>query len=311
MAYTYAAYVGSGRITAVLNEALHENLYDAVGLRSAMTFYPYNAGASTTMNITTGTRGYAMAAATSETDGSNITATDPTTGQFQLTIARYGLMMNPTDLFHITGKGSPLDLDYTISLLTESLDLTLTDLLVGLFSSVAGNVGTTGVNMSTDDLYDAIFYLTLNNNTASQLMGVLHGQQCNDLMSSIRGETGPMQFRTDAQRAVGLEGVRRGDGFRFSFAGVDIHQCNSVATANSGEDRQGSIFAPGAFAYTLGNVSDMDPMVNPDDIVVGTSEMFVERNRDATHGDTEFIVNSYPGVAEAEDLRAVKVTTDA
>ncbi len=310
MAVSYSSYVGSGRISAVLSAALHANLYDAVGLRSAMTYYEYTGGGSDTMNVTTVTGGYAMSAASSETS-SGYSTVDPTASQFQLAIAQYGLMMTPTDLFRITQPGSPLDVDLLLRLLTESLDLTMTDLLVGLISSVSGNVGTSGANMTTDDLYDAIFYLTLNNNTAAQLMGVLHAQQCNDLMQSIRSEAGPMQFRDDAQRAVALQGVRAGDGLRYTFAGVAVHQCNSVLTATAGADRQGVIFAPGAFAYTLGDVSEMDPMINPADIIVGSREMFVERVRDGVNSTTQFIAKSYPGVAEQEDLRAVKVTTDA
>lgn len=306
---TYSSYTGAGRISAILTRLLHENLYDGVGLRGAMTFYPFPQSGSATMNITTVTRGNAMSAASNETS-SGLTNAALTASQKQLTVARYGLIFQASDLFQLTGPNEALNVDYLYGVLTESLDLTLTDLLAALFPNVAGNVGTTTVNMSTSDLYDAIFYLTLNNNTATNLMGVLHAVQCNDLMQSIRSETGPAQYRMDAQSAVGLQGVRRGDGFRFSFAGVDIHQCNSVGTANGGDDRQGCIFAPGAFGYTLAPVALMD-QVNPADLVVDAREVVVERNRDAVNGLTQFIANSYPGTVEMEDLRAVKVTTDA
>jgi hypothetical protein len=307
---TYADYVNKGRIAAVLSAALHENLYDGSSLRAMMTFHPYSAGGSTTMNVTTTTRGYAMAAASSETSG-GFSVLDPTASQFQLTIARYGLFMRPTDLFRITQPGSPFDVDYAVGMLSESLNLTLTDLLCGLFANVSGGVGTTTVNASTDDVYDAIYTLMLANAGASDIMAVLHGQQCNDVMQAIRGEGGAVQLRQDTQAAVVASGIRSGDGYRFSFAGVDFHQCDSVPTANGGADRQGAVFVPGAFGYTLGNVSQMDPNIDPADIILGTSEMFIERSRDAQNAQSDLIANSYPGVVEQEDARAVKFTTDA
>lgn len=310
MAITNADYIGGGRIAAVLSRALHENLYDPVSLRAAMTLQPYMGGGSATQNITTVTRGYPMAAASSETTG-GFSATDPTTSQYQLTIARYGLVFNATDLFHITGQGAALDLDYLLGMLSEALDLTLTDLLVALFANISTSVGTSGVNASVDDVYDAIFALALANNLAGPYMAVLHGQQCNDVMNSIRGENGPIQYRDETQRAVTMGGIRRGDGYRFTHAGVDFHQCGSVGTTNGGADRDGCIFTPGAFAYTLGNTGEMEPQIPSEHLLVQTPELFIERDRDSANGDTLYYAISYPGVAEAEDARAVRFVTDA
>lgn len=307
---TFNDYIGKGRIAAIISASLHNNLYDAVGLRGAMTFYDYTGAGSKTQNITTVTRGNPMVAASSETSGGASNAV-LTASQVQLAVARYLLKFQVGDLFHLTGRGQPMNIDVVLSILSEALELTLTDLLTALFPSVVGNVGTSGVNMSSSDLYDAIFYLALNNNRARQLYGILHGQQCNDLMQSLRSEVGPAQMREDAQRAVGLQGIREGDGLRFSFAGVDVHQCNSVTLDGGSANRVGCIFAPGAFGYTLAPVTDMDPLFDPDDILVGTPEFFVERSRNADDALSSLIANAYPGVVEVEDLRAVRVTTDA
>ena len=67
----------------------------------------------------------------------------------------------------------------------------------------------------------------------------------------------------------------------------------------------------GAFAYQLGNLRAINPMVNPADILIGTEEMFVERVRDGANALTSLLANSYPGTAEQEDLRGVRVTTSA
>lgn len=301
---TYAAILSSGgRVAKVLSAMLHTNLYDPTGLRSLMDFVPWAPLGSDTTNVTKLTRGSAMAAASSETSG-GFSNTVLSTGNFDLVVARYGLVMKPSDLFRVTGGA--VDLNTVISVLTESLDLTLTDLVTAAFANLAGNVGTSGADMTVDDFYDAMYYLNLKNNPG-QLSAVLHNQQVNDLRESIRGEGGAVQFRTDTQGML----AANGPGFVGQFANVAIYQSDSVATANAGADRCGAMFSRGAYAYTLANVASMDPMVNPADIIVATPEMFVERVRDGANGLTSFIANAYPAVAEAEDLRGVRITTDA
>lgn len=301
---TYAAILAAGgRVAKVLSALLHQNLYDPTGLRALMDFIPYAPMGSDTLNITKVTRGSVMAAASSETSG-GFANTLPATGSFDLVVARYGLVIKPSDLFKITGGA--YDLNYTLGILLESLDLTLTDLCTGLFANIAGNVGTSGADLTVSDFFDAIYYLNLKNN-GRDISAVLHNQQVNDLVESIRGEGGPMQWRTDAQGLLTVPGV----GFVGQFAGVAVVQSDSCPTANAGADRLGCMFSRGAFAYTLGNVSNMDPMINPADILVATPEMFVERVRDGANGLTSMIANAYPGVAEAEDLRGVRITTDA
>lgn len=301
---SYATLLSNGgRVARILSQLLHVNLYDPTGLRSLMHFVPMAGQGSATTNVTKVTRGSVMAAASSETSG-GASNTALTTGNYDITVARYLLKMQATDLFRITGGA--IDVDYVIGILTESLDLTLTDLLCGLFANVSGNVGTSGSDLTSDNIFDAIYTLNLAKNPAG-LAAVLHQQQINDLIESLRGETGAMQFRTDVSAMLAPPGV----GWRGRLLEVDFYQADSVATANAGADRQGAMFAAGAFCYQLAPVSSMDPMIDPSDVLVGTEEMWVERSRDADNGMTSLIVNSYPGVAEAEDARAVKITTDA
>lgn len=301
---SYAALLSAGgRVARVLSDAIHENLYDPVGLRSLMTMVPFGAGGSATTNITKVTRGLAAAAASTEVSG-GFSNTLPTTGNYDVTVARYGAVIQPSDLFKITGGA--LDVPYILGMLMQALDLTLTDLLCALFANVAGNVGTSGADMTVDDFFDAIYYLNLQNNGA-ELAAVLHNQQVNDLIESVRGETGALAFRADAQGLLQVPGV----GFRGQLAGVAIYQSDSCALANTNADRRGCMFAPGAFSYQLAPVGAMDPMIDPADLVFQTDEMFIERSRDSANALTSFLLNFYPGTAEAEDLRAVRITTDA
>ncbi len=302
---SYAAFLSTGgRVARILSDRLHELLYDPVSLRALMTMLPRTGPGSATLNTPRVQRGMVLAAASSEISG-GFTNQIPTTTNFDCTVARYGGVMQPTDLLKITG--GPIDMDYLLGILIETLDLTLTDLLVALFANIAGNVGTSGSDLTTDDFFDAIYYLNLQNNPGQGTVAVLHNQQINDLIESARGETGPMQFRTDAQGLLQPAGV----GFRGQFAGVALVQCDSVVS--TGADRRGCMFTAGAFAYQLASVSGMmdGQMINPADILFGTDEMFIERARDAANAMSSAFVNCYPGTAEQEDLRAVRITTDA
>lgn len=302
---TYSSFYSAGaRLAFLLTDALHETLYDPTGLRALMPQVPWVRGGSDTTRQVKVTKGAAMAARSSETSG-GFSNTALTPSYFALTPILYSLKYQPSDLFKIAG--GPLDVQYIVNeLLVPSLDLTLTDLLTAGFSGIAGSVGTSGVDMSVDDFFDAMYYLNLQLNPAA-LACVLHQVQVNDLVEATRSETGPLQFRTDAQELLTAKGV----GYRGTFVGVAIHQSDSCALANANADRRGAMMSSGAFKYQLADCRDMDPMVNPADVLFATEEMFVERDRDAANSLTSFYAKAYPAVSEAEDLRAVRIETDA
>lgn len=306
---SYATLLSNGgRVARVLEPVLHEILYSKVGLRALMDFRDFRGGGSATMNVTKVTRGLKMTATSTEVS-SGFSNSPLTTGNYDLTVARNGAILAPTDLMKITGGA--LDVGYLLGILTESFELTLTDKLVGLFANIAGNVGTSGSDLTVDNIYAGKFYLNLQDNSG-RVACVLHNQQINDLESSLRAEAaGALTERADAQAMVGMAIGAASNGYKGSFAGVDFYQSSDCPTANAGADREGCMFAQGAFASTIAPVSDMDPMVDPDDIVLATPLMFIERNRDSINAITQFIVNCYIGVAEQEDLRACRVTTDA
>lgn len=304
---SYATLVSNGgRLSSILSDMWHENLYDPTDLRALMVYRPMVAGPSATMSTPSVSSFGAAAAASSEISG-GASNTLLSTGKFDLTVARYLKKLQPTDLFAMTSQGSAINLELLFAQLTKTVGLTMTDLLCALFPSVASNVGTSGVNMSVQDWFSAAFALNLQSN-GGRIAAVLHGQQFNDFQDSLRGETGPLQWVDATAEMLML----RGSGYKGSFMGVEVWQSDSVPTANAGADRQGCMFSQGAFGYTFGDVRPIvAQMINPADILVQTPELFIERSRDAANGMTSLLLNIYPGVVEQEDLRAVTITTDA
>lgn len=296
-----------GRVAEVLSADIHEILMDPTDLRALMQFHPFESLGSDTITVSTLDRDHAMAAATNETTGgqSNL---DLVTGNFTLQVARYVAQFQPSDLFGITG--GPIDVDAVVSVLNGSLGLTFTDLLTAAFSNLATTVGTTTVNLSIDNLYTAMFSLNLQrvpNSAERPISCVLHPQQYNDMQDSLRSESGVAQW----QAATADQVMAKGPGFKGRWNGVDYYDSDSCPTANAAADRVGAMFGYGAFGYTLASTAKAKSLIPAGALLVDLDEYFVEINRDATNGMSELIANGYPAVVEQEDLRAVRIVTDA
>lgn len=300
-----------GRASEVLADYLHEQLYDATDLRMCMRMIPRTEGGIIN-SVTKDAVPSAAAAASSETSG-GFSNTAYTTSEFQLTPARYGLLYKPSDLFQVTrGPGAgQIGMEQLAKKLVQAVGLTLTDLLTAASANLATSVGTTGVNLSIDDLYSAMYALILANvpNTPDQPIHlILHPQQIVDMMESLRGESGPSLYMQASTELLKL----RGPGFKGLWNDVYVWQSDSVPTANAAADRAGMMIGYGSHSYQLGNVRSLaGTLVNPADILVMTDELMVERVRDGANGLSSMILNFYPTVVESEDLRGVKIVTDA
>ena len=121
---TLATLVSNGgRIAKILGANVHINLFDSqIGLRRLLTYYALS-GPSATLNTTKLTMGYAAAAASSETSG-GASNTLLSTGNFDLTAARYLLKMQPSDLFAMTSRGAPATSAPPVSRLTRTCSST-------------------------------------------------------------------------------------------------------------------------------------------------------------------------------------------
>jgi uncharacterized protein YjbI with pentapeptide repeats len=297
---TYASLLSSGgRISAVLSALVQETLHDPTDLRAVMTQVPWQALGSDTMDITLDAvpGAYATAAEAASTAGSAYT-----TSKFQLQAVKKTRVYSLTDLFGVTG--GPIDLERVVSTLTQGVGLTMTDLLTTLFPSISNNVGASGSDLTVANLYSAQFQLNL---SAAQgpYTCVLHPQQVNDFRTSLRAEGGAIQYvpATAAMLAT------KGPGFQGSWNGIDIYQSDSVEAVNSGADRNGAMFSSAAFAYTMAPVRSA--LIPQESVLVDAGELLVEIQRDAQAGLTHAVANIFTGVAEAQDLAAVGIITDA
>lgn len=295
-----------GRVSQILSALVLEQLYDPTDLRSLLRFVPPEFSGSDTLRVTLDAVPGAYTAATNETTGGQSNSAY-TTSKFDLAIARYVKQYQMTDLFGVTSPGAPIDAQRVVGKLIDGVTLTMTDLIVALFANIASSVGTSGVNLSVDNIYSAMFQLN-SQSVPGPFACVLHPVQINDFITSLRAEPGAMQFQAATADMLAL----KGPGYKGSWNGVDFWQSDSVATANASADRDGCMFGYGAFAYTMAPTAPLvGAFVAPQNVLIDAGVILVERNRDATNGMTTAIGNFYPAVVEEEDLRACRIVTDA
>lgn len=291
-----------GRISAVLSALVRQQLYDASDLRNVMSLIPWTSVGSDTMDVTLDAIPGAFAAATSETVG-GISNVAYTTSKFSLQVARYARKYQVTDLFGVTG--GPVDLDSVVNKLVEGVGLTMTDLLCNLFPSLSNSVGSTGVDLDVDTIYDALFQLNTENGSGPYT-SVLQAEQMNNFRSSLRAETGAIQFREATAETL----KTKGPGYQGEFLGINMYQSDSVTKINTNADYSGAMFVGGCFAYTMAPVRALQRYIPEDNILVDANEVLVEISRDADNAMSSCVAHMYPAVVEVEDARGVEIVSD-
>jgi hypothetical protein len=293
-----------GRVASVLSGLILDQLYDASDLRSIMQFIPFDQVGSDTLDVTLDAKPGAFAQRTSETVG-GFSNSAYTTSKVSLTPTRYGRQYQVTDLVGVTG--GPIDLDRIVQKLIDGVALTMTDLCTSQFPSFTDQVGTTGVDLDVDTIFDAQFALALNLAGSENLNMVLHPQQHNDFVQSLRGETGAMQYTAATAEQLAMKGV----GYAGLWNGINVWVSDSVETVNGGADRAGSLMADSAICYTMGDVRRLQGYIPQQNILVDAGALIVELSRDADNGMSTAIANMYPACAIREDARGIEIVSDA
>jgi hypothetical protein len=167
-------------------------------------------------------------------ENASVSNTALTTAAPTIVLARQALRRQISDLAQATGTGVALDtsVDAIALDMTRAFQKRGTAMIGALSSGFSSSVGSTGVDLSVTTFYSAIFQLQLNS-ANGPLTAILAPQQLNDLMSSLRSETGPGQYLAPTQEMLNAHG----QGYAGTLFGVDIFKsANGVPTANAGAD---------------------------------------------------------------------------
>jgi hypothetical protein len=302
----FSGLSGNARVAAILNQFVVTKLTDTASLvnhPSITQLRSMNGSGSTVVQVPVVSWGANAMASVAES--ATVVNTALTTTNANVTIARQALRRQISDLAQLTSAGIALD----VSLESIAVDMVLayqkrvTAMIGDLASGFSTSVGSTGVDLTVANFYAAIFGLQLNS-ADGMFTAILHPQQINDLISSLRSETGPGQYLATSQDQV----QAKGPGFRGNLFGVDVFSsANGINTANAGADRIGMMIAPGAIGVATATAA---PILGGATIA-SQSPILVELERDASSGSTIIVGSAFVGVAELDDLRGVGILSDA
>ena len=295
---------GNARLAAILNQFVVTKLTDTASLvnhPSITQLRSMNGSGSTVVQVPVVSWGANAMASVAES--ASVTNTALTTTNANVTIARQALRRQISDLAMLTATGIPLDvtLENIAADMVLAYNKRVTTMIAALSSGFSSSVGTTTVDLTVANFYAAIFGLQLNS-ADGMFTAILHPQQVNDLISSLRSETGPGQYLATSQDQV----QAKGPGYRGNLFGVDIFASANVPTATAGDDYLGMMIAPGAIGVATATAA---PMVGAATLP-SQSPIVVELERDSSSGSTIVVGSAFVGVAELDDLRGIGILSD-
>jgi hypothetical protein len=301
----FADLSGSARLAAVLHQEIVLKLADRASLHMHPSILRLGnvagRGSSTVQIPVVGLDGSDVMS--SIADGSAVSNTALTESGVNVTVARHALQYSISDLANLTDSVG-LNVQRLAESMVGSTLMTFQNLLCGTIDDFTSTVGSSGVDLSVDDIYSAIFQLQLQS-VPGPYICILHPRQLADFQASLRAEAGPSQYVPATQEMLNI----KGQGFAGMFNGVDFFVSSKVVTANAGADRAGAMFGYGAIAMAEGSpyaITGAGGIVQP----AGTP-LVVEFERDASSALTKIVGNYYAGVAKVQDGMGVSIITDA
>jgi hypothetical protein len=236
-------------------------------------------------------------------DGSAVSNTSITSAAATVAVARQALRYDLTDLARATNSvAGGVDLEGLSNAMVAAFNGRFNQMVCALSGGFATQVGSTGVDLTTDTFYDAIFALQLSS-VMGEYHAILHPQQYNDLMSSLRAETGPAQYVMANQEQTNALGAS----FKGKLFGVNVHVSSFVPSV-SGTDYRGQMLGEGAIAYALGTPAPIQAAGGV--IIPAGAPIAVEWERDAASGLTKVVGSCFLGAAELQDLKGVGILSD-
>ena len=297
----YSPTLADLRVAEVLRQELIMLLADRASLRGhpAITYLGdlSNRGSATIKVSQVGLDGYDVMGSVAE--NASVSNTALTVASATCTIARYAKQYEYSDLARLTDSLGELSAMLLAQDAVKSADMTFTATLCAILDNFGTSVGTSGAAMTLDNFYDAIYGLE-RAYVDGPFLSVLHPKQYTHFQSSLRAEAGAIQFMAATADQLHI----KGQGFKGTFAGVDIFASSKVVTMNGGADRAGCMMGPGAVGW-----ADAAAPVPQGAESVSAGPILLEFERNGSGGLTKAISNFFFGVTEIEDSRGVSIIT--
>ena len=259
-------------------------------------------GSDTVKYPSLGLGGYDEMAAVAE--NAAVVPTQLTDASVTLAVARQAIARTMSDLARITDPmGGRINVSALAADIVASAYARFTSMIAALGGGFSSTAGATGVNLSVDNWFTAVAVLELAN-VAGPYVATLHSVQIADLRTSLRAETGVMQYQPATAEVV----QRTGQMAVGTLLGVDIMRINRTPTANAGADRAGMMWGQGAIHWADAAVPGV-PGIPPGLLTGGRISVGVDR--DNLGALTSIVGDYYVGVGIRDTAAGVNITTDA
>lgn len=235
------------------------------------------------------------------TEGSSTSNTALTDASDQVTIGRQALQYQFSDLAALTDTLGVVNPQRLAASMVGSAMMRFQSMITALHAGFSQSAGTTGVDMSVDDFFDAHITLDLVSVAGERLLD-LHPRQWGDLQQSLRAELGAIGYSPATADALS----KWGPGFVGSLLNTLIFKSAKVPSANSGADRDGLLYARGAIYWADATQAAKVAFGT----IIPAGKVQVEFERDAAGALTKVVGNYFCGVAEGQDLMGCRVVTD-
>lgn len=299
---TYAGAGGDLRAAEILNSSIWDLLFDRTDLRQiCLKVADLGASGSAVSKTSQVNFGTAMAAANADevTAAGNTALPD---SNLSLTVAQQIIAYELSDLMQVTGGAGNLGMEQLARAVADAYIVRFTGLACTAGAGFTATVGSTGVDLTMDDIYAAIFQLeqSVNNPPFS---AVLYPTQFTDMQESLRSEGGALSFHAPTADMLAI----KGQGYKGNFLGVDFYTSDQVPDDNGGADSAGFMMAGGGLAYVEASARGIMPGAT---MAPAQSPVYAEFDRVADPGLSRIVAHAFVGVGVGEDARGVAIITD-
>jgi len=302
----YSTLSGNARVAAVLAQEIQLKLADRASMHNHPALLNFGSmvgrGSAALQVPIVGLDGSDVLS--SAADGAVVANTTLTSTAATLTIGRYALRYDLTDLGGAITDSIGLTAQRLAESMVGSTVMAFQTALCDVIDNFSSSVGSTGVDLSVDDIFSAMFQLTLSS-VPGPYVCVLHPRQMADFQSSLRAEYGATMWQPATAEMLQI----RGPGLAGMWGGVEFFTSSKVPTANAGADRAGAMFGRGAVGYVEGSpfpIAGAPGVVTP-----AGSPVVVEFDRIVGGGTTSILASYYLGLGILEQGRGVSIITDA
>jgi hypothetical protein len=233
-------------------------------------------------------------------DGVAVESIALTNANVSITVARQALYRGVTDLAGQTWASVGDLVRYCAEDMVGAAMLRMQTLITTAGSTFATSVGTSGAALTVTNIFSAIAALE-GQSCPGPFLAVVSPKQLTDFQSSLRSETGALQWIPATAELLAI----KGQGYAGTYLGIDFFVSSKCVT--SGADKLGFVISYGAIGYADGTPA---PIMGSGGVIypMGT-KMYVEMGRAPENAITKIIGNYYVGVAELQDLMGVQLTT--